>query len=122
MSLLRRFAMYQQPKNALLTVKDLTKVFHIRQGFSNKEFHAVDDITFTIDAGKPEIFAVVGESGSGKTTLSRMMLGMEQPTHGVLNYKGRDVANLSGHEKRTWFYKEVQPVFQDPFAAFSPLK
>jgi peptide/nickel transport system ATP-binding protein len=114
--------MYQPPEKALLTVRDLTKVFHIRQGFSSKEFHAVDDITFSIDAGKPEIFAVVGESGSGKTTLSRMMLGMEQPTEGVLNYKDRNVAKLSAHEKRTWFYKEVQPVFQDPFAAFSPLK
>jgi peptide/nickel transport system ATP-binding protein len=114
--------MHQPPDSALLSVQDLTKIFHIRQGFSSKEFHAVDDVTFTIDAAKPEIFAVVGESGSGKTTLSRMMLGMEQPTSGMLSYKGRDVARLNGHEKRTWFHKEVQPVFQDPFAAFSPLK
>lgn len=114
--------MKQQPESALLSVEDLTKVFHIRQGFSSKAFHAVDDVTFKIDAEKPEIFAVVGESGSGKTTLSRMMLGMELPTEGVLRYKGRSVAELTGREKRSWFYKEVQPVFQDPFAAFSPLK
>lgn len=106
----------------LLSAENLTKVFQIRQGFSSKEFHAVDEATFSIDSGKPEIFAVVGESGSGKTTLSRMILGMEEPSGGALNYKGRDISHLSSREKRAWFYKEVQPVFQDPFAAFSPLK
>ena len=47
---------------------------------------------------------------------------MERPTTGVLRYKGRDVAELSKSEKRSWFFREVQPVFQDPFATFSPLK
>jgi peptide/nickel transport system ATP-binding protein len=47
---------------------------------------------------------------------------MEQPTTGVLSYKGRHVAELTGREKRFWLFKEVQPVFQDPFATFSPLK
>ncbi len=112
----------QQPDNALLSVEDLTRVFHVRQGFSSKEFHAVDEISFTITAEEPEIFAIVGESGSGKTTLARMILGMEEPSSGVLRYKGRSVADLTKREKRSWFYKEVQPVFQDPFAAFSPLK
>jgi peptide/nickel transport system ATP-binding protein len=65
---------------------------------------------------------IAGESGSGKTTLARMILGMERPTSGVLRYKGRNIAELSRREKRFWFFKEVQPVFQDPFAAFSPLK
>jgi peptide/nickel transport system ATP-binding protein len=114
--------MNPQLESPLLNVEDLTKVFHIRQGFSSKEFHAVDEATFSIDASKSEIFAIVGESGSGKTTLSRMILGMELPTDGVLRYKGRNVAELTAKEKRSWFYKEVQPVFQDPFAAFSPLK
>ena len=57
-----------------------------------------------------------------KTTLARMILGMEAATAGSLLYKGRDVGQLSKREKRDWFYREVQPVFQDPFAAFSPLK
>lgn len=106
----------------LLSLEHLTKIFRIRQGFSSREFHAVDEASFTIESGEAEIFAVVGESGSGKTTLSRMILGMEAPSSGELRYKGRSVAALSDHEKRTWFYREVQPVFQDPFAAFSPLK
>lgn len=114
--------MPQQPDAALLSVENLTKIFHIRQGFSSKEFHAVDEANFSLEAGQPEIFAVVGESGSGKTTLARIILGMEDPSSGKLRYKNRIVAELDRKEKRAWFYKEVQPVFQDPFAAFSPLK
>ena len=114
--------MSQVDKKPLLQIEDLSKVFHIRQGFSTQEFHAVDRASLTIDAARPEIFAVVGESGSGKTTLAKMVLGMESPSAGILRYKDRVINDLSKRELRTWFYKEVQPVFQDPFAAFSPLK
>lgn len=114
--------MQHQPSPALLRAEDLTKVFNIRQGFSSKKFHAVDEASFSLDADKPEIFTIAGESGSGKTTLARMILGMERSTTGTLCYKGRNVAELTGHERRSWFFKEVQPVFQDPFATFSPLK
>lgn len=114
--------MQQQPSSELLHIEELTKIFHIRHGFSSQEFRAVDKATFVLEAGKPEIFAIAGESGSGKTTLARMFLGMEQPTSGVLSYKGQDVTTLSRREKRAWFYRDVQPVFQDPFSAFSPLK
>jgi peptide/nickel transport system ATP-binding protein len=114
--------MQHQPESALLEVENLTKVFGIRQGFSTKKFHAVDEATFSLVGGKPEILTIAGESGSGKTTLARMILGMEQPTGGIMRYKNRDVAALTGREKRSWFFREVQPVFQDPFATFSPLK
>lgn len=108
--------------SALLRIEDLTKVFHIRQGFSTHEFRAVDSANLSLASDKPEIFTIAGESGSGKTTLARMILGMERPTSGVLSYKGKNVAELDSREKRSWFFREVQPVFQDPFATFSPLK
>lgn len=111
-----------KPETELLRIDHLNKVFHIREGFNTKSFNAVDGASFTVEAGKPEIFTVAGESGSGKTTLARMILGMEKPSSGTLRYKDRSVAELSGHERRSWFMKEVQPVFQDPFATFSPLK
>ena len=114
--------MAQQPNSTLLQIEDVTKEFHIRQGLSTTKFRAVDQAAFTLEETRPEIFTIAGESGSGKTTLARMVLGMEQPTAGVMRYKGRDVAGISAREKRSWFFKEVQPVFQDPFAAFSPLK
>lgn len=110
------------PSDSVLLADSVTKIFRVRQGFSSREFRAVDEASFEIDLTRPEIFTIAGESGSGKTTLARMFLGLETPTSGVLSYKGRSVADLNGKEKRTWFFKEVQPVFQDPFAAFSPLK
>ena len=106
----------------LLQIKDLTKVFAIRQGFSTTRLVAVDKARFAVKSASPEIFALAGESGSGKTTLARMILGLEEPTSGNIYFKGRDVTKLSGKERRSWFMKEVQPVFQDPFATFSPLK
>jgi peptide/nickel transport system ATP-binding protein len=108
--------------NHLLEANNVTKIFDIRQGFATKHFHAVDQASFTLEKDKPEIFTIAGESGSGKSTFAKMILGMDQPSSGVLQYQGRDVASLSKAEKRNWFYKQVQPVFQDPFAAFSPLK
>jgi len=48
--------------------------------------------------------------------------GLIAPSSGRLLFKNRDVSKLSARERRAWFMKEVQPIFQDPFAAFSPLK
>lgn len=106
----------------LLHADKVTKIFTIRQGFSSQAFHAVDNASFTLSAEQPEFFSVAGESGSGKSTLAKMILGMEISSSGNLRYKGRTIESLNNHDKRSWFYREVQPVFQDPFAAFSPLK
>lgn len=117
--------MAQQHKSVetpLLAADNVSKIFQIRQGFSTKSFRAVDRANFTLTADKPEIFSIAGESGSGKTTLARMILGMESTSEGMLRYNGREIGHLSLREKRAWFFREVQPVFQDPFAAFSPLK
>jgi peptide/nickel transport system ATP-binding protein len=106
----------------LIQIENLTKVFAIRQGLSVTRFVAVDKARFAVKSANPEIFTVAGESGSGKTTLARMILGLEEPTSGSVYFKGRDVTKLSKKERRSWFMKEVQPIFQDPFATFSPLK
>jgi peptide/nickel transport system ATP-binding protein len=111
-----------QANETLLHVQDLTKVFTFRRGFSSIQFQAVDKATFSIEAATPEIFTIVGESGSGKTTLARIVLGLIEPTSGDMVYKGRQVIHLKAKERRHWFFKEVQPIFQDPFATFSPLK
>jgi peptide/nickel transport system ATP-binding protein len=114
--------MAQQSDANLLFLDRLTKIFQIRHGLSVTRFSAVDNATVTLTAAKPEIYAIAGESGSGKTTVARMVLGLETPTTGHMYYKDRDVTKLSGRERRSWFLKEIQPVFQDPFATFSPLK
>jgi peptide/nickel transport system ATP-binding protein len=62
---------------------------------------------------------VAGESGSGKTTLAMLLLGFITATEGVIRYKGQDISKLQGEAKLT-FRREVQAVFQDPFAVFNP--
>ena len=106
----------------LLRIDDLTKVFITGGGFYRSRVVAVNDASFSLKSGKPEIFTLAGESGSGKTTLARIILGLIEPTKGSVKYKNREVTQISKKEKRSWFMKEVQPIFQNPFETFSPLK
>jgi ABC-type oligopeptide transport system ATPase subunit len=106
---------------ALLEARGLTKTFPIGGVLSRRSNVAVDDVSFTIGSNGAEIFTIIGESGSGKTTLSRMILGLEQPNAGTLSFMGR--ASLPrGRAERMAFMSKVQPVFQNPFEAFNPLR
>jgi len=75
-----------------------------------------------MDTGKPEIFTIIGESGSGKTTLARMILNMVAPTDGSIRFRGVDLATIRTADQRLAFMRSVQPIFQNPFEAFNPLK
>ncbi|MCY4023487.1 MAG: ABC transporter ATP-binding protein [Anaerolineaceae bacterium] len=109
-------------EHSLLSVESLQRVFVTREGFTTTRLEAVAGASFAIRNDQPEIYTLAGESGSGKTTLARLVLGLEHATSGNMYYKGRDVLHLTNKERRDWFLKEVQPIFQDPFATFSPLK
>jgi len=80
---------------------------------------ALAPIDLRIDDDRPRVIAVVGQSGSGKTTLARIMLGLETPSEGHLRYHGQNVAGLSAKD-RARFRREVQAIFQDPYASFNP--
>ena len=99
----------------LLLLDDVSKVF--RKGKSSHV--AVHKFNLELAPDVAEIVTIAGESGSGKTTIAEMMLGVIQPTSGRLEYRGRSLADLSRKQKKT-FRREVQPVFQDPFASFNP--
>ena len=73
-------------------------------------------------SGQPEIFAIIGESGSGKTTLARMILNLAAPTDGTIRFRGADVTTNPHESRRMAFMRQVQPIFQNPFEAFNPLK
>lgn len=103
----------------LLKVDDLTKVFTKGQGFAKSTITAVNKVTFSLELDEPEIFTLAGESGSGKSTVAKLILGFEVPTSGNIIYKGEKISNLKGKMK---FMKDVQPVFQNPFETFNPLK
>lgn len=96
----------------LLELRNVTKIF---KGGTV----ALDNVSFSVDAAQPSIISVAGESGSGKTTLGMMALGFLEPTSGDVLYKGKDITRFRGQEAFQ-FRKEVQAVFQDPFAAYNP--
>ncbi len=80
---------------------------------------ALHPLSLRIDQGRAPIVAVVGESGSGKTTLALMLLGFLAPSRGEIRYRGRPLDRLRGAERRA-YRREVQAVFQDPFAVYNP--
>jgi peptide/nickel transport system ATP-binding protein len=86
-----------------------------------KKFKVLDKISLGIPLKPPTIFAIVGETGSGKTTLLRIILRMIKPDEGVVKYKGLDVFKLPRNAV-SWYRKEVQPIFQDPYESFNPLR
>ena len=107
---------------ALLEVSHVTRTYPLGGLLSRRTLDAVSDASFSLAADKPEIFTIIGESGSGKTTMARMILGLEQPTHGEISFQGELVTARMTRAERLAFMANVQPVFQNPFEAFNPLK
>ena len=100
--------------NVILEVKNLKKHFKVGGGATLK---AVDDVSFFVREG--ETLGLVGESGCGKTTCGRTVIGMYDKTDGEVFYKGNSVYGLKGKDRRD-FTKEVQIIFQDPYACLNP--
>ena len=106
----------------LLDVQHVTVEFHIGGLLGGTILTAVNDISFSLENDKPEIFTLAGESGSGKTTLSRLLLRDLDPTTGKVLFEGRDLSTIRKRSEFKEFMKRVQPVFQNPFDTFSPLR
>lgn len=109
-------------QKAILEVRGLRKSYRrgggvFSRGGEGAEFTAVDGVSFDLAPG--ETFAVVGESGCGKTTLARMILRLIEPDAGEIRFDGRDLLALGGGEMRA-ARREMQMVFQDPFASLNP--
>jgi len=106
----------------LLQATGLSVGFPVRGGLLRREvarLRAVDRVSLAVGAG--EVLGIVGESGCGKTTLGRALVGLVEPDGGTLRVEGRDVATLSREERRA-LTRDVQMVFQDPFASLNPRK
>lgn len=102
---------------ALVEVRNLGKSYPRRNGLHTEVRRVVQDISFAIERG--ETLGLVGESGSGKSTVARMILGLVEPTEGSALVDGVDVAHASSTALRR-LRRQMQPVFQDPFAALNP--
>ncbi|MEA2220334.1 MAG: peptide/nickel transport system ATP-binding protein [Solirubrobacteraceae bacterium] len=107
----------------LLEVEHVKLHFPIKKGLLIDRVvgavHAVDDISFSLREG--ETLGLVGESGCGKTTLSRTVMRLLEPTGGVVRFRGDDVTHAS-RKKLMPLRREMQMVFQDPYASLNPRK
>jgi len=107
--------------DALLQVTDLHKHFPIRSGLLFERqvdaFRAVDGVSFDIAEG--ETLGLVGESGSGKSTTGYCILQLLKPTSGTVRFMGNELTDL-GREDMRRMRRELQIVFQDPYASLDP--
>jgi peptide/nickel transport system ATP-binding protein len=106
----------------LFDLQHVVVAFHIGGVLEGSKLIAVNDVSFSLSSEKPEIFTLAGESGSGKTTLSSLMLGDLAPTSGKVLFEGVDLSRMRKREEKKVFMKKVQPVFQNPFETFNPLR
>ena len=106
----------------LLAIQDVGKTYAMGGLFGRNQVEAVAGVSFTLEAERPEIFTIIGELGSGKTTLARMILNLVQPSSGSIRFRGQDLTQINGTRARMAFMAAIQPIFQNPFEAFNPLK
>ena len=105
-------------QNPILKVDHVKTYFPVSTSiFAKKKYlKAVNDVSFTVN--EHETFGLVGESGCGKSTLGRTIVKIYAPTEGKVFYKDQDVAALKGEDLKK-FRKEVQMIFQDPYASLN---
>ena len=106
----------------ILKATDLVKYYPIKGGILQRtvgQVKAVDGVSFDLYAG--ETLGIVGESGCGKSTLGRLLMRLEEPTSGTVEFMGKRMHDQSSSEMRK-MRRDIQIVFQDPYTSLNPRK
>ncbi|WP_299868584.1 ABC transporter ATP-binding protein [uncultured Roseobacter sp.] len=111
---------------ALVDVRNLTRIFDVSKPWLNRVVErreksyltAVSDVSFEI--AERSVYALVGESGSGKSTIGKMLVGLLGPSSGAVEIRGTDLARESDAAKIDAVRRDIQMIFQDPFASLNP--
>ncbi|MEH7009310.1 dipeptide ABC transporter ATP-binding protein [Neobacillus niacini] len=104
----------------ILEVENVKKYFPIKKGVFSKQVgavKAVDDVSFKLRKG--ETLGIVGESGCGKSTMARLIIRLLDVTEGLIKLDGKELTSLPKDELRAT-RRDIQMVFQDPFASLNP--
>ncbi|MCA1031058.1 dipeptide ABC transporter ATP-binding protein [Bacillus timonensis] len=112
-----------QDTSTILELQNVKKHFPIKAGLLQKtvgHVKAVDGINLKINRG--ETIGIVGESGCGKSTAGRTIIRLYEPTDGKIIFKGQDITHMKENELRKSVRKDIQMIFQDPFATLNPRK
>lgn len=107
----------------ILEVSNLKMHFPIKAGIMQKtvgHVKAVDGISFKMKKG--ETLGIVGESGCGKSTLGRTIIRLYKPTEGRIHFNNQDITSVREGDLRKSVRREMQMIFQDPFASLNPRK
>jgi peptide/nickel transport system ATP-binding protein len=108
------------PGEVVLSVTNLVKDFPVTKGLLQRRVAAVSAVAgVSFDIRRGETFGLVGESGCGKTTIGRLIVRMEKPDSGTINFAGTDVAKAEGREFRR-LCRRMQYMFQDSYASLNP--
>ena len=109
--------------NVILKVNNLKKYYPIKKGLLQRtvgNVKAVDGIN--LDVRKGETLSIVGEAGCGKSTTGRTIIRLYEPTSGEIIYKGKNISNLPERHLKKIIRKEMQMIFQDPYASLNSHK
>jgi ABC-type glutathione transport system ATPase component len=103
----------------ILRTESLNKTYRLGGFGRAKKITALNDVNINVESDKPVIISVVGESGSGKTTLAKTLLRLVEPSAGRAIVYDQVVAGKGVHPPKREFLGSIQPIFQNPFEAFS---